>query len=714
MADSLSLEETNALRAKLGLAPLGGDDDQETVDPDKEAYDNFQKMKRELQKEKEAEEIRARIEKSKNRKKNLEKLEGRGLGDADNDSETSALEWIKRSRKREKELAARRARELDEMDQTFEKYDAEDLSGLKVAHDLTEFHEGSEMILTLKDRGILDEEEGGTDELSNVQLEDRERLRKNLENKKKKSAYNPYDDEEFILGGIKKSMLPQYDEDKKPEGFEIGKGGKINVMTEEEKQQSVAQKLKEQTLSYEKMQEIKDYYTQDEVNLSFKKPKKKKKKEKLRKRIKDNDDEDALLPPATTNGEHENVSPSTSAQPARKTIDMDVNFVDDDDLQQSLARTRQAANRKRAKEAKKMTPEEIARSIVEQRQAAAAAMQEDTDQANDEGGESGLVLSEITEFVNSLGETPTFVTHEPQRSAHVANEHTPMETKSVTPEPHVEQGEETPVHIKDVSDNNEGPAPEEVEEDASQPQDEGIPLIEEPLVSKGLAATLSLLNQKGLVAKPTEEQLKNDRRTAERMKWLAEQKKRDIQRERERQIEKQRQRERDGRASSASNRDRERAREREREREREKELEEREMMRQFEKRMEEYKPDVKLEYFDEYGRQMDTKEAFRFMSHKFHGKTSGKAKTEKRMQKMQEELKLNMMSSSDTPLNLATKLLERQQRTGTAHVVLSVGNRGVVAPDMPNFTAPSAAGSSKSASGKRSREDEAGGQKKKR
>ena len=71
------------------------------------------------------------------------------------------------------------------------------------------------------------------------------------------------------------------------------------------------------------------------------------------------------------------------------------------------------------------------------------------------------------------------------------------------------------------------------------------------------------------------------------------------------------------------------------------------------------------------------------MSHKFHGKTSGKTKTEKRMQKIEEERRLNMMSSTDTPHNLAHALLERQQRTGNAHVVLSVGNRGVVPSSAP-------------------------------
>lgn len=113
-------------------------------------------------------------------------------------------------------------------------------------------------------------------------------------------------------------------------------------------------------------------------------------------------------------------------------------------------------------------------------------------------------------------------------------------------------------------------------------------------------------------------------------------------------------------------------------------------MREYELAMQNYKPEVNLEYTDDTGRVMKTAEAFRYMSHKFHGKTSGKTKTEKRMQKIEEERKLNMMSSTDTPHNLASALLERQQRTGAAHVVLSVGKRGVVPP-----TAPTSSSSSK-------------------
>ncbi|CDS10451.1 hypothetical protein LRAMOSA03127 [Lichtheimia ramosa] len=266
-------------------------------------------------------------------------------------------------------LVKRRAREQDEMDQTFQEYDASALTGLKVAHELTEFSEGSEMILTLKDRGILDEDDEQTDELSNIQLEERERLRKNLDAKKKKPGYNPYDDEEFTLGGAKKSILPQYEEEAKAQGFAIGKNGAVQVVSEEEKKKQIAEKLKEQTLDYEKMQEIKDYYTQDEVNLSFKKPKKKKKKkDKLRKRTADKDD---IAVDSTPKGESDTTTTTTAELAPRKTIDLNANFVDDDDeLQQALSRTRRAANKQKSKLAKKMTFEDIAHSIAEQRESA--------------------------------------------------------------------------------------------------------------------------------------------------------------------------------------------------------------------------------------------------------------------------------------------------------------------------------------------------------
>lgn len=50
-----------------------------------------------------------------------------------------------------------------------------------------------------------------------------------------------------------------------------------------------------------------------------------------------------------------------------------------------------------------------------------------------------------------------------------------------------------------------------------------------------------------------------------------------------------------------------------------------------------FKPNVKLEYIDDEGHVLNAKEAFRYLSHKFHGKGPGKNKVEKRLKKGQQE-----------------------------------------------------------------------------
>ena len=84
-----------------------------------------------------------------------------------------------------------------------------------------------------------------------------------------------------------------------------------------------------------------------------------------------------------------------------------------------------------------------------------------------------------------------------------------------------------------------------------------------------------------------------------------------------------------------------------------------------------YKPSVNLEYIDDSGRSMTSKEAFRYLSHKFHGKGSGKLKTEKRHRKVMEEKLMEKMSSTDTPLNTLTKLQHKTKEMATPYIVLS-------------------------------------------
>lgn len=56
-----------------------------------------------------------------------------------------------------------------------------------------------------------------------------------------------------------------------------------------------------------------------------------------------------------------------------------------------------------------------------------------------------------------------------------------------------------------------------------------------------------------------------------------------------------------------------------------------------------YKPDFKLEYNDDDGKPISQKEAFRILSHKFHGKGSGKNKVDKKRRKIEQE-KVNNLS----------------------------------------------------------------------
>lgn len=84
-----------------------------------------------------------------------------------------------------------------------------------------------------------------------------------------------------------------------------------------------------------------------------------------------------------------------------------------------------------------------------------------------------------------------------------------------------------------------------------------------------------------------------------------------------------------------------------------------------------YKPNVKLDYIDEKGHSMNEKEAFRYLSHKFHGKGSGKKKTEKQQNKYKEKDVMAKMSSVDTPLNTVKMLVEKQKRLQQPYVLLS-------------------------------------------
>lgn len=68
---------------------------------------------------------------------------------------------------------------------------------------------------------------------------------------------------------------------------------------------------------------------------------------------------------------------------------------------------------------------------------------------------------------------------------------------------------------------------------------------------------------------------------------------------------------------------------------------------------------------------MTPKEAFRKLSHKFHGKGPGKMKQEKRQKQFQEELKLKQMNAGDTPLMAMEKIRDAQAKLAAPYLVIS-------------------------------------------
>lgn len=181
----------------------------------------------------------------------------------------------------------------------------------------------------------------------------------------------------------------------------------------------------------------------------------------------------------------------------------------------------------------------------------------------------------------------------------------------------------------------------------------------EQTFASGMAATLNILRSQGILAQPGADQQERERVQKQRDLWLANYRRMMAQRELERA------KMRGGNKDQAT-------------REYENRLREQQEARQNLEAFKEYKPDVEIKYYDEFGRELTPKEAWKALSHKFHGKGSGRMKTEKRLKKIAEERKKEAMASGDTPLSMNEAFQKRQEKAGQAHFVLSVGNRGAV------------------------------------
>ncbi|KAF8851725.1 SART-1 protein [Acephala macrosclerotiorum] len=631
MADAISIEETNRIRVSLGMKPLPvpgagpvfkeasssapAEEAGSTLESRQaEGYDNYRKL-REAEEAKRKREAKATaIKKARDAAKRFTQLEGKGLGDADERDDMDAKSWLIKQKKRQKEIekARLREKELAEAEAAAAaEYTAKDLAGVKVGHELDTFEEGEDQVLTLKDATIDQYEEEG-DELENLDLRERERLNEKLELKKKKPVYNPHDDEEA------KGILSHYDEEidgKKSKRFTLdGMGSTAEAAAEGVS----AQKLKPKAISLDflKDDEPKSDYL-DISEIKVKKPKKSKKKSTRQKAV----DEDDIFPiTEQADTPQEDGSAMELDQPVtKKRTFEDMSFVDDDDLQASLAKQRRDALKKR----KKMRPEDVVQQIREEESATPAAETEDAD--------GGMVIDETSEFVANL-----------QKSS--APERKQRRSTSRQVEPVTAMGddsdEEGDVNMSYANVEDEKDRQERLKREASATDDmTNTGLEAEATLDKGVGATMKLLKERGLI----KQEEKGDLNAIFRQKqlFLAEKQRREADAEKKARAQRERDRA-TGRLDRMSAREKEDyARQQNTFRD---QVESRQLAEHFNK---EYKPNVELKYVDDFGRSMNQKEAFKHLSHQFHGKGSGKQKTEKMLKKIEDEKRREAQSSLD-------------------------------------------------------------------
>lgn len=414
--------------------------------------------------------------------------------------------------------------------------------------------------------------------------------------------------------------------------------------------------------------EISDYLQKGDVG--FKKPKTKKKRPTRRIA------EDSGI--ETVNDEEKMDVDEKPIIPRARNLDM--NFVDDDELQASLARARRAKTLK----PKVLTQEEIARkresllcllqfeqslsfrTVLEERNRNGGANGDTVKEEEDEE-QAGLVFDETSEFVQSVQYDPVAVKQVPQERS-VKVEEQPQIDVPMKEEDESESEDEP--EAGEVKEEDEGAILNALENAINSVEaaesganvkvengDDGVGTSAEQTFGQGMAATLNILRQQGVVAAPSADQGERERTQKHRDVWLAEYRTRLALRELER--------------VRAKGEKKDQA-----QREYENRLREQQEARESLELFKDYKPDVNIVYHDEFGRELTPKEAWKALSHRFHGKGSGKMKTEKRLKKIAEEKKKAAMASGDTPLSMNKAFQMRQEKAGQAHFVLSVGSRG--------------------------------------
>ena len=737
---SLSVSETNALRKRLGLAPLKEEETLTTRPNEKEKRAAQKKEEEEEDKDKEERLVALREKLKERKRRKMDRLNAKRLYEGEEEGEEEdAKTWVQKSRRLNKTTTttttrsskgggrknstrdmARRYEEEDEEHGVVE-YTEKDLAGLKVDRAALEVvakgedgGDGDGVVLTLADKSVLDSD--SEDELENVRVTERERNAKNkkLAGKGNKKDEIMREDEDELTGLKKKKILSKYDdeygEEEKDEKFMTldGTGGiqkdaeEIRKRNAKELKLRMAGLVKGELTSAEvsKTATQTDAYTKEEEELikfnSSKKKKKKKagkedKSKKIRKKKKkkendeDSDDEDGgfdvsklegdeLAKEAnaaathrrsrkTTNGNAGEEQPSRDDEAWAKAMDKARDNVDEkiladlagdtkkegepldfateeeeDELERALATARET--KKKTKE-KKIIPANGEQSLFERIAKLEREKPTDMNADNTRNTDENLALTDVAEFCRGVGLDTSG--GDDESNAFVAKGRTSKNLKRKRAN-HIE--EETNGEEIDWEKARADKLPDEEDEDAPQ------------IVQTGDAVDVKMEDGGGVA----EQQQQHDEEKSKTTNPI----RRNIGLASVLQDMKA-----SGQLEDKGPRWSGRANDLKDHHDRRRVLEASGVIQEGARSSETQKFNFKLDKYDEFGRTLTPKEAFRELCWKFHGKAPGAKAKEKRLRKYEEEQNALRDGDGNKGGNAIERMQAVQKTTGDSFVVLS-------------------------------------------
>ncbi|KAI3443451.1 hypothetical protein Pfo_000116 [Paulownia fortunei] len=560
---------------------------------------------------------------------------------------SEVLSWVNRSRKLEEKRNAEKEKAL-QLSKVFEEQDnmidgesddeaatqhtTQDLGGFKILHGIDKVLEGGAVVLTLKDQSILADGDINqeVDMLENVEIGEQKQRDEAYRAAKKKTGV--YDDKFSDEPAAEKKMLPQYDDPVADEGVTLDSSGRFTGEAERKLEelrkriQGVSASTHGEDLNSTGKIST-DYYTQEEMT-KFKKPKKKKslrKKEKL--------DIDALEAEARSAGlgagdlgsRNDGRRQNLREEQERIEAEMRSNA-----FQSAYAKADEASKALRQEQVHSTQTEEddtpvfgddddeLRKSLERARKIALKKQVE--------VGKSGpqvITLLVSSSANDSTADNPNLGSEDQPENKVVFTEMEEfvwglqLDEEEKNPESEdVFMEEDVAPSTSDQEMKDEDGGWTEVKETindetpAKEEEKEVVPdeTIHESAVGKGLAGALKLLKDRGTLKETIEWGGRNMDKKKSKLVGIHDN---------------------DG------------------------------------------AKEIRIERTDEYGRILTPKEAFRLLSHKFHGKGPGKMKQEKRMRQYQEELKVKQMKNADTPSLSVERMREAQAKLQTPYLVLS-------------------------------------------